>query len=309
MYHEPVLCQAAIHYLISDPNGIYIDGTLGGGGHAEKILSTLMHEGKVIGLDLDSDALLHAGDRLKRFGANVVLRQSNFKNFDVVLNELGIKKIDGILLDLGVSSHQIDTSKRGFSYAKKGPLDMRMNRQSALSAHRLINHASEQELDDIFRIYGEERRHRQVARTVVGARKKAEIVSTLDLVRIVSQVLPAEYRVKSLARIFQALRIAVNTELDNLEEALAKAVGWLRGGGRIVVLSYQSMEDRIVKTFFKKEASSCDCPPELPVCICNKQVRLKIITRRPIKPAEDEIAANPRGRSARLRVAERTETV
>jgi len=307
MYHEPVLCQAAVSHLVSDKSGIFLDGTLGGGGHAEQILSVLGPDGKYIGLDLDSDALSHAKVRLKRFGGRVYLRKANFRNFDTVLGGLGITKINGVLLDLGVTSHQIDAQERGFSYATKGPLDMRMDREGALSAYQLVNHASEQELDDLFRIYGEERRHRRVAHAIIERRKKSKIASTLALVHAVSAVLPAEHRVKSLARIFQALRIAVNRELDNLEEALTKAVDRLVGGGRIVVIAYQSLEDRAVKTFFKQEALSCVCPPDLPVCICDKKVRLKIVTRRPIRPSTEEIAANPRSRSARMRVAERTE--
>ncbi len=304
MYHDPVLCKTTIDYLATKPGGIYLDGTLGGGGHAEEILARLNATGRYIGLDLDAEALAQAGKRLHAFRARTVLARCNFKNFETVLDGAGIKNIDGILLDLGVSSHQIDTARRGFSFSAKGDLDMRMDQGQELTAADIVNYLPEAELSRIIWEYGEERRSRAVARAVVGARAQGRIESTEQLARIVSRVLPAEQQVKSLARVFQALRIAVNDELVSLRDTLHKSMGYLNRGGRIVVLSYHSLEDRIVKNFFKYEAAQCECPPELPVCVCNKKARLKILTRRPRRPEQTEIEKNPRSRSAKLRVAE-----
>ncbi len=306
MYHEPVLRNTAVDYLISNPAGIYLDGTLGGGGHAESILAALDPDGRYVGLDLDAEAVFHARRRLKPYETRVSLLQANFAEFDRVLQDLGITKISGLLLDLGVSSHQLDTPGRGFAFSSEGPLDMRMGKEEARSASQVIREASEQELDQMFKNYGEERRHRQVARAIVTARNKKAILTTGDLVGIVSPCLAPEHRNKSLARIFQALRIAVNGELENLELALCKTIGWLATGGRIVIIAYHSLEDRLVKNFFRDEASRCECPPELPVCICQKKDRLKILTKKAVKPSMDETSRNSRSRSAKLRAAERT---
>lgn len=304
MFHEPVLTQKVIEFLIHDRDGLYLDGTLGGGGHSAAILARLREQGRVIGLDLDDEALQYAQNRLSGFGTRFRAVKSNFKNLDQIRDELQSEKIAGLLLDLGVSSHQIDMPERGFSFSTEGGLDMRMNREQALSALQIVNHSEQQELRDIFRTYGEERRAGLVAKAIVAQREKAEISTTRELVDIVSRVTSRQHRIKSLARIFQALRIAVNQELDNLRTALEKSMDCLAGGGRIVVISYHSLEDRIVKKFFRQEASRCECPPELPVCVCNKLDHLRILTKRPVRASEDEILANPRSRSAKLRAAE-----
>ncbi len=304
MFHEPVLLKEAVELLVHNPAGVYVDGTLGGGGHAEAILDRLDQHGRLIGLDLDRDALNHAAARLERFGKRVTLKEANFKNLGQALQNLQIKKIDGLLLDLGVSSHQIDTAERGFSFSADGQLDMRMSREQALSAYNIINTYSERELSELFKKFGEERRHRAVAAAIVKRRMRSPILTTSELAETVSAVLRYEQRVKSLARIFQALRIAVNAELENLRGALSESRELIAAGGRLVVISYHSLEDRIVKEFFKNETSRCICPPELPQCVCGRPGRLKIITKRPIRPAQPEVQRNPRSRSARLRAAE-----
>ncbi|MFQ5649136.1 MAG: 16S rRNA (cytosine(1402)-N(4))-methyltransferase RsmH [bacterium] len=304
MYHEPVLLQKVAEFLIHDRNGIYLDGTLGGGGHAESILEHLSLKAQLIGLDLDTEATRFAGDRLLRFGKRVHIENCNFKDFEQVLRQLNISRLDGILLDLGLSSHQIDTADRGFSYSLAGRLDMRMDSSQGLTAEAVVNTYSEGTLASIFRDYGEERRARAIARAIRREREKSRIVTTLQLRQIVSRVLPPQFRVKSLARVFQALRIAVNEELSNLNHFLEKSSTYLKPGGRIVVIAYHSLEDRAVKTFFRQQAAACVCPPELPVCICGQKSRLKILTRRPVRPQEEEINRNPRSRSARLRAAE-----
>jgi 16S rRNA (cytosine1402-N4)-methyltransferase len=304
VFHEPVLLKEAVELLVRNPAGVYVDGTLGGGGHAEALLERLEHPGRLIGLDWDRDALQHAAARLERFGKRVILQEANFKNLGQTLQSLQIKKIDGLLLDLGVSSHQIDTAERGFSFSANGKLDMRMSREQTFSSYDIINTYSERELSELFKKFGEERRHRAVAAAIVKRRMRSPIATTAELTATVSAVLRYEQRVKSLARIFQALRIAVNDELENLRGALSESLKLIAAGGRLVVISYHSLEDRIVKDFFKNESSRCICPPELPQCVCSRPGRLKIITKRPIRPAQPEVQRNPRGRSARLRAAE-----
>jgi len=305
VYHLPVLKEAVISYLITRKHGTYIDGTLGGGGHTEAILHHLTPEGRVIGCDLDRDALDFAETRLAQFQQQCHFFQCNFKDVEDMLKPLNIQKVDGILLDLGISSHQIDTAERGFSFDKTGDLDMRMDRQQEQSAFDIVNHASEAELREILRTYGEERRYRAVVREIVRARAKSPIATTRELKEVAGRALPPQHRVKSLARIFQALRIAVNDELTNLKSMLTQSIGLLRQGGRIVIISYHSLEDRLVKNFFREEARQCVCPPEVPVCVCGKVGRLSVLTRRPILANEMEVKANPRSRSAKLRAAER----
>ncbi|MFQ5771218.1 MAG: 16S rRNA (cytosine(1402)-N(4))-methyltransferase RsmH [bacterium] len=304
MFHEPVLTKEAVALLISDPNGIYLDGTLGGGGHAEAILARLGARGKLIGLDLDEDAIRFASKRLSSFKNKISIRHENFKEFPEILQSLKINYINGLLLDLGLSSHLIDTPARGFSHSLTGNLDMRMNKKQKRTAAEIINSYSESALCDLFQKYGEEKRARAIARSIIKERAKSAIATTTALKEVVCKVLPYQNRVKSLARIFQALRIAVNDELNNLTETLRLSMDYLQNSGRIVVLSYHSLEDRLVKDFFKQESKRCVCPPELPVCVCRKKGRLKILTRRPVRPTEAEIHRNPRSRSARLRAAE-----
>lgn len=304
MFHEPVLVEEVLHYLVSDPNGVYLDLTVGGGGHARALLERLHPDARLIGLDRDREALEAAGQRLKQFGDRVTLRQSNFRDFVRVLQELGVERVHGLLLDLGVSSHQIDAPERGFSYSADGALDMRMDRSQTLTAADIVNTYSEAELARLFRDFGEERKARQVARAVVMERKKRHIATTGALAQVVGSRFPPEQRVKSLARVFQALRIAVNDELSSLAATLERALDSLYPGGRLVVISYHSLEDRLVKDFFREQARDCVCPPHVPVCVCGHQARLRILTRRVVRPTPAEVARNPRSRSARLRAAE-----
>jgi 16S rRNA (cytosine1402-N4)-methyltransferase len=304
MFHEPVLVDKVVDFLIGAPDGIFLDGTVGGGGHAEAILATLSKDGQLIALDRDDEALGHAQQRLLQFGERVILKKTNFKDFEQVLEDLKIKRVHGLLLDLGVSSHQIDAPERGFSYRLAGSLDMRMNRNQPLTAEEIVNTYSEEELANLFRNYGEERRSKAVARVIVKERKRRRIVTTAELTEVISKALPHEHRIKSLSRIFQALRIAVNDELRNLSETLSKILDYLVTGGRIVVISYHSLEDRMVKDFFKGESTGCICPPDLPVCVCGQKPRLKILTKRPLRPSEQEMEKNSRSRSAKLRAAE-----
>jgi 16S rRNA (cytosine1402-N4)-methyltransferase len=305
VFHEPVLKKEAVNILITNENGIYVDATLGGGGHAQAILESLSPEGKLIGLDLDHEAVAFAKKRLKPFKNRVIIQQGNFKELDKILTDLKIERVHGILMDLGLSSHQIDTAERGFSFSLSGPLDMRMDSKQELTAYEIVNTYPERDLSRLFKSYGEERRFRAVAHIIVKERQKSPIKTTEELRQIVSKVLPYHNRVKSLARIFQALRIAVNEELRNLRDALAVGLEHLEIGGRMVTICYHSLEDRIVKNFFRREAAHCVCPPEVPVCICGNLGRVKVLTKHPMRPSEEEVRKNPRSRAARLRCAEK----
>ena len=305
MFHEPVLKEEALSFLVTAKNGIYLDGTLGGGGHSEAILKNINKSGRLIALDLDNDAIHFSRTRLKH--KNFLVEQANFKNLGEVLKKLKINRVHGILLDLGVSSYQIDTAEKGFSYRASGKLDMRMNSKQQLTAHEIANTFSEEKLCEIFKKYGEERRYRAISRVIIREREKNVIETTTDLREIISVVLPYQNRVKSLSRIFQAFRIAVNAELENLKAALESGLDYLTTGGRLVVISYHSLEDRIVKNFFKQESRRCVCPPDLPICVCGEPGRLKILTKRSIQPSKEEVQRNPRSRSARLRTAEMLE--
>lgn len=303
-YHQPVLLSEVITNLVTNPEGIYLDGTLGGGGHAESIIQTLDKNGRYIGLDRDAEAIRFARDRLRRF-KNISIDQKNFVDFDSVLTEMNIEFIDGILLDLGLSSYQIDTAERGFSYMENTTLDMRMDQGHAITAGELLNTLEENELSTIFYTYGEERKSRQIARQVVRYRMKEKIERSNQLKYIIDRVIHPRHAIKTYARIFQSLRIAVNQELDSLERTLEKSINTIRPGGRWVIISYHSLEDRIVKNFFKSKANPCTCPEELPTCICNKTPEIKVLTTKVILASEDEIKINPRARSARLRVGEK----
>jgi len=303
-YHLPVLLSEVSKFLITNPEGIYLDGTLGGGGHAEHILTMLSKNGQYIGIDQDREALQYSKKRLNRF-KNVIYHQGNFADLDLLLRKLKIKSVDGILLDLGISSYQIDTDERGFSYMKNTNLDMRMDRDGSSTAADLLNDLDEKELSTLFYTYGEERRAKQIAREIVQYRKKQKIQRSDQLRNIIDRVVFVRFKIKSYARIFQALRIAVNRELDVLEETLEKAIPFLRVGGRCLVISYHSLEDRIVKNFFRKKANPCICPPEFPQCVCGRKPELKIVTPKAIKASEPEVNENPRARSAVLRVGEK----
>jgi 16S rRNA (cytosine1402-N4)-methyltransferase len=303
-YHLPVLLSEVSNYLITNPEGIYIDGTLGGGGHAEYIINKIDKKSTYIGLDQDKEAIVYSTRRLKQY-KNIFCIHSNFSDLDLVLKRFNITSVDGILLDLGVSSYQIDSGERGFSYMQNTELDMRMDRESSQTASYLLNTLEENELSTIFFTYGEERKSRQIAREIVKQRKKQPIQNSDQLKRIIDRSINPRYRIKSYARIFQALRIAVNNELEKLEETLNKAIPVLNKGGRLLIISYHSLEDRIVKSFFRKKANPCTCPPELPQCVCGLKPEIKILTHKVIKAEENEVKKNPRARSALLRVGEK----
>lgn len=304
-FHIPVLIDQVLKYLINDPSGIYVDGTVGGGGHCFEILKKLAPNGRLVGIDFDDKALEYAKDRLKSFEKRVILKKGNFAEIGDILGSSEINQVDGILLDLGVSSHQIDTGKRGFSYLVQGPLDMRMSAETKTTAKEIINTFSEQDLEQIFREFGEERKARYVARAIVRERGYNQITTTQQLVKIIEPVFPFKYRIKSLARIFQAIRIAINKELENLQIFLNQSLDLLKSGGRLVIINYHSLEDRMVKEFFARQINPCECPPGLPVCVCGKQPTSRVLTKKIVRPTEQEIKANPRCRSARLRAVEK----
>lgn len=282
-----------------------MDGTLGGGGHSEEILKRLT-TGKLIAIDRDEEAILAAKERLKDY-KNVIYIKDNFKNIKEILRNLGIEKVDGILLDLGVSSYQLEEVERGFSYMKDAPLDMRMDKTSPFSAYDVVNRYSEKELERVIREYGEEKWASRIAKFIVEERKKGDIKTTSQLVEIIKKAIPASARRTGphpAKRTFQAIRIEVNEELKDLDRALEDMVEVLRGKGRIAVITFHSLEDRIVKNTFKKLENPCACPPGLP-CTCGKQPVIKIITKKPILPSKEEVEENPRSRSAKLRVAEK----
>ncbi|MBN2091204.1 16S rRNA (cytosine(1402)-N(4))-methyltransferase RsmH [candidate division KSB1 bacterium] len=304
-FHIPVLLTEVCEYLISDKNGIYVDGTLGGGGHSEAILNQLTVSGKVIGIDLDRDAIEQATRRLSNFGEQFNAIQTNFREIKALLKNLKLKSINGLLLDLGVSSHQLDKVNRGFSYQVSTELDMRLSQDQDIRAVDILNQFSEQELAKIIYEYGEERFARKIAQKIVQERQVHPVDSSEKLRSIVSSIIPFQYQIKSLARVFQALRIAVNRELDNLVQCLNDVLPCLEPGGRLVIISYHSLEDRIVKQFFKDNEKKCHCPPGFPICVCGGKGMLEIVTRKPILPGLDEIEKNSRARSGKLRVAQR----
>lgn len=306
--HIPVLGPEAVDALQVRPGGIYVDCTLGGGGHSLLIAQRLSKDGWLIGIDQDQEALERARERLSSTGVKLTLIHRNFRHLASILSSLKVEKVDGFLYDLGVSSPQLDEAERGFSYQKDAPLDMRMDRSQPLSAYEVVNTYSEEELADIIRRYGEERYYKRIARRIVERRKEGPIQTTKELAELVRQSIPAKARETGphpAKRTFQAIRIAVNDELSALSQSLAQAVPLLKPGGRLVVITFHSLEDRICKQFFKEESAPCVCPPGLPRCVCGKQPTLKIITKKPILPSQKEIEHNPRSRSAKMRVAEK----
>ncbi len=308
--HRSVLYQEIIHELRPRQNGYYVDATVGAGGHAWGILQASSPSGRLLGLDVDPQALELARHRLQEFGERAVLVRASYIALNEQLADLGWAEVDGILLDLGMSSMQVDTAERGFSFLVEAPLDMRFDPDNPVRAADLVNELPESELADIIYHYGEERRARQVARAIVAARP---IHTTVQLAQVVSRVVRAASRSKDrqqhgihpATRTFQALRIAVNRELDALEAVLPQCIKTLTTGGRLAVIAFHSLEDRIVKQFFRRESQDCICPPRQPVCTCGHKASLKEISRRPITPQSAEIEQNPRARSARLRVAEK----
>lgn len=306
-HHVSVLLEECIEGLNIKPDGIYVDGTLGGAGHSSRIAAQLT-TGRLIGIDRDPVALKAAGERLAPFGDRVRLVHSNFCELDKALDDLGITGVDGILLDLGVSSPQLDDGQRGFSYMVDAPLDMRMNGQDSLDAKQIVNHWSYEELKRILYDYGEERFAPRIAAAICKRREEKEIETTLELVDIIRGAMPASaLREKQhpAKRSFQAIRIAVNDELGSVERVMQKAIPCLNPGGRLAVITFHSLEDRIVKQAMAEAAKGCTCPPEFPVCVCGKKPRVKLITRKPIVSGEEELERNPRARSAKLRICEK----
>lgn len=306
--HIPVMPEEVIKFLSPHAGGIYVDGTLGGAGHSLKILEASVPNGRLIGFDRDSSAIAAATARLVRFSGRVTLVQRNFAEMEATLTALGIGSIDGFLLDLGVSSHQLDSAERGFSFRQDAPLDMRMDTGTGPTAADLVNTLPEAELVRIIREYGEERWSGRIAARIVAAREKSPLLTTLELAEIVRGAIPRKFheeRIHPATRTFQALRIAVNAELESLEKGLEAGLKLLGRGGRAVVISFHSLEDRIVKNAFRKLAQGCICPKNIPVCVCGNKPRLRILTSRPVMAGEVEQAANPRARSAKLRAAEK----
>ena len=306
-HHVSVLLEECIEGLNIRPDGIYVDGTLGGAGHSSRIAAQLT-TGKLIGIDRDPVALTAAGERLAPFGDRVALVHSNFSEMDSALESLGITGVDGILLDLGVSSPQLDDGQRGFSYMADAPLDMRMNGEDSLDAKQIVNQWSYEELKRILYDYGEERFAPRIAAAICKRREEKEIETTLELVDIIRSAMPASaLREKQhpAKRSFQAIRIAVNDELGSVERVMKKAVPLLKPGGRLAVITFHSLEDRIVKNAMAEAAKGCTCPREFPVCVCGKKPQVKLITRKPIGSGPEELERNPRARSAKLRICEK----
>jgi len=308
--HDPVLVAECLSQLQFCGDALIVDGTVGGGGHAAAILERMSPDGRLIGLDRDAEALAAASRRLAHFGDRVRLFHQSFRTLDALLAEQGIESVDGVLLDLGVSSHQLDDPARGFRFAEQSasstPLDMRMDTGSGESAADLLRDASEVQLQRWFQTHADLPGARRLARSIVAARRRAPLRTSADLLAVIDAAgVGGGRRHHPATRVFQALRIAVNDELNALDEGLEAAIGSLRDGGRVVAIAYHSAEDRIVKRRFRDEARGCVCPPEAPVCSCGRSVRLRVITRRPLRPGPDEVDTNPRARSARLRAAER----
>ena len=306
--HIPVLLNQTIESLNIKPGGVYVDCTLGGAGHSTEIVKRLLPGGTLIGIDQDENAIKAAGEKLAPYKEHIKLVRSNFRNLKNVILEAGFDKVDGILMDIGVSSHQIDEEDRGFSYMHDGPLDMRMDRSAAVTAESLLNTADFQRLKEIIRDYGEEKWADRIAKFICQEREKYRIETTYQLVEIIKMAIPAAARREGghpAKRTFQALRIAVNDELNVLETTLYDAVEMLKEGGRLSVITFHSLEDRIVKNIFNKLEKPCTCPPQIPVCVCGKKPQLKVLTKKPLIADEKELEYNSRSKSAKLRAAER----
>lgn len=307
-HHVSVLLNEVIDNLNIKPDGVYIDGTLGGGGHSLEIVKRLGEKGRLIGFDRDREAIAAATDRLRDYAGKVTVIRSNFDRIKEASGTAGIKKADGIVLDLGVSSHQLDDPGRGFSYRENAPLDMRMDDRQEKTARDIVNDMSEEELAGIIKRYGEERFAGRIASNIVQARKKAPLSTTFELNEIIKDSIPAKYRATGghpSKRTFQAIRIALNGELDSLEKAVPDMIDMLDDGGRLCIITFHSLEDRIVKNLFRDAQDPCTCPPDFPVCVCGKKPKGKVITRKAILPSKEELEVNSRSKSAKLRVFER----
>ena len=307
--HKSVLLNETIDGLNIKPDGIYVDGTLGGGGHAYEVCRRLGEKGSIIGIDQDEAAIEAAGIRLKDFGEKVTIVRSNYCDMKSKLHELGIDKVDGIVLDLGVSSYQLDTAERGFSYREDAPLDMRMDRRQKMTARDIVNDYTEADLYRVIRDYGEDKFAKNIAKHIVQARAVKPVETTAELSEIIRASIPMKFQKKSghpAKRTFQAIRIELNRELDVLRDSLDDMIDLLNPGGRICVITFHSLEDRIVKTIFKTNENPCTCPSNFPVCVCGKKPKGRSPIRKPIAPGEEELVYNKRSKSAKLRVFERS---
>jgi len=306
--HIPVMTQEVIANLITKKDGLYVDATLGLGGHTKSILEHTNNQSRIIGLDVDEEAITIAGNNLSKHKSNIVFRNSNFSEIDRVLLDLEIGEVDGIVADLGMSSFQLDSSQRGFSFIRDEQLDMRMDARLRFTAFDLVNEMSVDEISKVLKIYGEERWSRRIAKRIVQRREDKSISSSAELANLVYEAIPKKFhpaRIHPATKTFQAFRIAVNHELDNIEEFIGKAIPFLKKGGRLVIISFHSLEDRLIKNLFQNLSSPCICPPDLPMCGCGKTSEMKIITRSPLVPTEAEVVDNPRSRSAKMRVGEK----
>lgn len=307
--HYSVLLNETIENLNIKPDGIYVDGTLGGGGHAYQVALRLSEKGRLIGIDQDADAIAAAGERLREFGDKITIIRSNYANMKEELHRIGVEKVDGIVLDLGVSSFQLDTPERGFTYRdENAPLDMRMDDRQSLTAKDIVNGYSEMDLYRIIRDYGEDKFAKNIAKHIVQERAKKPIETTGELTEIIRASIPMKVQVTGghpAKRTFQAIRIELNKELEVLQNNLDDMIDLLNPGGRICIITFHSLEDRIVKTNFKRNENPCTCPSDFPVCVCGKKSKGKVVTRKPILPSEEELEVNSRSKSAKLRVFER----
>lgn len=306
--HKSVLLDETIENLAVKPDGIYVDGTLGGGGHSYEIAKRLSDKGRLIGIDQDADAIAAATKRLEPFKDKVTIVRNNYCNMDLVLKELNIEKVDGIVLDLGVSSYQLDTAERGFTYNVDVPLDMRMDQRQEITARDIVNDYSEFDLFRIIRDYGEDKFAKNIAKHIVAARQEKPIETTFELNEIIKAAIPAKMRAVGghpSKKTYQAIRIELNHELDVLKDSIDMMIEHLNEDGRFCIITFHSLEDRIVKTGFRNNENPCTCPPDFPVCVCGKASKGKVITRKPIIPSEEEIEENKRSKSSKLRVFER----
>lgn len=306
--HYSVLLEETIKHLNIKEDGVYVDGTLGGAGHASVVCSHLGPNGRFIGIDQDEDAIQASSERLKPYGDIVTIVRSNYSNMKQVLADLGIDKVDGIVLDLGVSSYQLDTAERGFTYREDAPLDMRMDNRNDMTARDIVNHYSEYDLYRIIRDYGEDKFAKNIAKHIVRMREEKPIETTFELIEAIKAAIPMKIRMNQghpAKKTFQAIRIELNKELDVLKDTLRDMVNLLQPGGRICIITFHSLEDRIVKTIFRECENPCECPPSFPVCVCGKKSLGKVISRKPILPSEQELEENSRSKSAKLRVFER----
>ena len=303
--HKSVLLNEVVNNLVMNENGIYIDGTIGFAGHANKILSKLNNKGKLIGIDLDPYALECSKNNLSKFPKkSYSLYKGNFSEFPTIINEMEISKVDGIVVDLGISSYQIDSGHRGFSYMYDGSLDMRFNSYDGISAKTFLNEIDEKELANIIKNYGEEKKYNKISKNIVKYCNKGQMNTTFDLKKAISDVANGKHLNKTLSRVFQSIRMKINNEIENLNLFLINSLKHIVKGGRIAIITFHSIEDNIVKNFFKENSISCLCPPSFPICICNNKPKLKIIQKKGIVPSRQEIKNNSRSRSAKLRIAE-----